>query len=379
MDIEYVSELKKPTDTIDLYKALEWYQLSGYTDEDIEKANASFYSCYAYDGDKLVGLGRVASDGLIAAIMSGICVRTDYRRHGIGAEIVKRIVDYCQTGLYKLSVQIFCEDSLIKWYEGMGFEKMPVGMRKPMPQCEERSALKKNFGDIYGIDQITDLSEDFYWYNFDAYGDFSYYGGIGSEGVKVPFIRMTLYSNSPVKFSAEIIFENVSEFEIGCLGVRTPLFGFDIICTEKYGYAEKKRYKIRSLEDDDISFFCEKFRIMSVTPSMNTASIACPERTEENSLSRLMSGADEAEAEYDAVHSESTAEYTEPEAEQELSENSSAEENVPSTENLSSIENTSSADENTSSDGNDLSGKLQSLLDAASDADELLRNIGSSI
>ena len=79
MDIEYVSELKKPTDTIDLYKALEWYQLSGYTDEDIEKANASFYSCYAYDGDKLVGLGRVASDGLIAAIMSGICVRTDYR------------------------------------------------------------------------------------------------------------------------------------------------------------------------------------------------------------------------------------------------------------------------------------------------------------
>ena len=80
-----------------------------------------------------------------------------------------------------------------------------------------------------------------------------------------------------------------------------------------------------------------------------------------------MSGADEAEAEYDAVHSESTAEYTEPEAEQELSESSSAEENKYS------------ADESTSSDGNDLSGKLQSLLDAASDADELLRNIGSSI
>lgn len=354
MDIEYVSELKKPTDTIDLYKALEWYQLSGYTDEDIEKANASFYSCYAYDGDKLVGLGRVASDGLIAAIMSGICVRTDYRRHGIGAEIVKRIVDYCQTGLYKLSVQIFCEDSLIPWYEGMGFEKMPVGMRKPMPQCEERSALKKNFGDIYGIDQITDLSEDFYWYNFDAYGDFSYYGGIGSEGVKVPFIRMTLYSNSPIRFSAELIFENVSEFEIGCLGVRTPLFGFDIICTEKYGYAEKKRYKIRSLEDDDISFFCEKFRIMSVTPSMNTASIACPERTEDNSLSRLMSGADEAEADYDAAHSENPSGYAENEEEAAL------------------------PDDDTSADTS-LSGKLQSLLDAASDADELLRNIGSSI
>lgn len=265
MTIEYVSQPKHPEDVIELYKALKWYGLSGYTDEDIEKANNSFYSCYAYDGDVLVGLGRVASDGLIAAVMSGICVRNDYRRHGIGKEIVSRIVEYCQTGIYKMNVQIFCEDSLIHWYEEMGFEKMPIGMRKPMPMKEERSALKKNFSEIYGIEQLTDLSEDIYWYDFDAYGDFSYYSGIGSEGRKVPFIRMIFYCKEPVKLSAEIIFENVSEFEIGCMGVRTPLFGFDIVNTEKYGYSEKKRYRIRSLEDDDISFFCEKFRIMSVT------------------------------------------------------------------------------------------------------------------
>ena len=342
MNIEYVSELKKPTDTIDLYKALEWYRLSGYTDEDIEKANASLYSCYAYDGDTLVGLGRVASDGLIAAIMSGICVRNDYRRQGIGAEIVRRIVEYCQTGIYKLNVQIFCEDSLIPWYEGMGFEKMPVGMRKPMPQSEESAALKREFGDIYGIEQITELSEDFYWYNFDSFGDFSFYGGMGSEGVKVPFIRMKFYSNEPVRFSAEIIFENVSEFEIGCMGVRTPLFGFDIICTEKYGYAEKKRYKIRSLEDDDISFFCETFRIMSVTQSAVTASIACPERTPE-SLMRLIEGADAAEAECKMY--EGTDEINE------------------STEHIT--------DEA-------LDEKLKRLLSAAEDADELFRNLGVS-
>lgn len=269
LEIEYTSKLKSPGDAIDLYKSLQWYQLDGYTDEDIEKSNKSFYSVYAYDGDKLVGLGHVASDGMIAAVMSGICVRTDYRRHGIGAEIVKRICEYCQTGLYKMNVQIFCEDSLIKWYEGMGFEKLEVGMRKPMPVEEERSALKKAFGEIYGIEQITDLAEDFYWYNFDAFGDFSYYAGFGSDGVKVPFIRMTLYSHEPVKLSAEIIFENVSEFEIGCMGVRTPLFGFDIVSTERYGYADKKRYQIRSLEDDDISFYCEKFRVMSVKADLN--------------------------------------------------------------------------------------------------------------
>ncbi|MBQ4363839.1 MAG: GNAT family N-acetyltransferase [Oscillospiraceae bacterium] len=269
MEIEYLSHMKHPHDAVELYQALQWYQLSGYTDEDIEKSNNSFYSVYAYDGDTLVGLGHVASDGLIAAVMSGICVRNDYRRHGIGAKIVQKIVEYCQTGIYKLNVQIFCEDSLIKWYEGMGFERMPVGMRKTMPLKEERSALKKNFGEIYGIEQITELSDDFYWYDFDSFGDFSYYAGYGSEGVKVPFIRMMLYAHDPIKLSCEIIFENVSEFEIGCLGVRTMLFGFDIISTEKYGYSEKKRYKIRSLEDDDISFFCEKFRIMNVEAKLN--------------------------------------------------------------------------------------------------------------
>ncbi|MGN0666983.1 MAG: GNAT family N-acetyltransferase [Huintestinicola sp.] len=264
MAIEYVSQLKNDSDTVDLYTNLEWYQMEGYTDDDISKANESFYSIYAYDDNRLIGLGRVASDGFTAAVMSGICVRRDYRRHGIGAEIVNRLTEYCQSGDYSMDVRLFCEDSLIKWYEGLGFIKIAVGMVKPKPVKEEHCALKKLFGEIYGIEQIADVAPDFFWFNFDSYGDFRYYSGRGSEGAKVPFISMIFYSNEPVKFNAEIIFENVSEFEIGCKGVRTPLMGFDIVNTEKFGYSEKKRYKIRSLEDDDITFYCEKFRIMSV-------------------------------------------------------------------------------------------------------------------
>ncbi|MDY2846622.1 MAG: GNAT family N-acetyltransferase [Oscillospiraceae bacterium] len=273
MELEYVSELKRREDTVDLYKSLEWYNLKGYTDEDIEKANNSFYSVYAYDGDLLVGLGRVASDGMIAAIISGVCVRREYRCMGIGGEIVTRLADYCQSGIYQMNVQLFCEDSLIHWYEKLGFEKIPMGMRRNMPHTEDPCALKNNFSEIYGVSDIAAIAPDFYWYNFDWFGEFSFYGGIGSEGVKVPFVSMTFYSNEPVKFSAEIVFENVSEFEIGCIGVRTPLFGFDIINTEKYGYSERKRYRIRSLEDDNIGFFCETFRIMSVKKSESSVSI----------------------------------------------------------------------------------------------------------
>lgn len=279
LEIEYVSEPKKGSDIIDLYIALKWYNLNGYTDADIEKANKSFYSVYAYDGDLLVGLGRVASDGMIAAIISGVCVRREYRRQGIGGGIVLRLANYCQSGIYKMNVQLFCEDSLIKWYEELGFEKSPMGMRRNMPHTEEKCALINNFSEIYGVTEIAELSPDFYWYNFDWFGEFNYYGAMGSEGVKVPFIAMTLYSDDPVKFSADVVFENVSEFEIGCIGLRTPLFGFDIINTEKYGYSEKKRYRIRSLEDDHIGFFCETFRIISITKK-NSVKITSEKRSD---------------------------------------------------------------------------------------------------
>ena len=267
MEIEYFAGTRDDNDIIELYKALEWYGLSGYTDEDIERTNKnSFYSVYAYDGDILVGLGRVASDGLTAAVMSGICVRPDYRRRGIGEQIVTRLVYYGQSGENKLNVQLFCEDSLIKWYEKQGFERHTRGMWKPMILPEESSPLRRKFGDVYGIEQISDIADDFYWFNFDAFGDFKYYISINGRGEMVPCVMMTFFCEDDAKsFSADIIFENVSKFEIGCDGIRTPLTGFDIMHIKSGGLPNEMNYRVCSLEDDDINFFCESFRIMNVT------------------------------------------------------------------------------------------------------------------
>ncbi len=265
MEIEYFSETRDDRDQIELYKALNWYNLPGYTDDDIEKATKnSFYSVYAYDGYTLVGLGRVASDGFTVAIMSGICVRPDYRRNGIGEQIVSRLVYHCQSGNYQLNVQLFCEESLRNWYKRQGFEDYALGMRKRMIFPEDTSRLRKGFREIYGIEQIIDMCRDFYWYNFDSFGEFKYTAVTGADGIAVPSLYMTFYAEEPVKFAAEIDFFNVSDFEIGCKGVKTPLVAFDIVNTTSQGYGSDKRYRIRSLEDDDISFFCESFHIINV-------------------------------------------------------------------------------------------------------------------
>ena len=265
MEIEYFSETRNDSDIIELYKALKWYKLAGYTDEDIERANKnSFYSVYAYDGFKLVGLGRVASDGHTAAVMSGICVRPDYRRQGIGEQIVTRLVYHCQSGINKLNVQLFCEDSLIPWYEKQGFEKHTRGMWKKMILPEDKCRLRRNFRSVYGIEQISDIAPDFYWYNFDAFGDFRYYSTLNSRGEMVPCVFMTFYCEEPKPFTADVIFENVCNFEIGCKGVKTPLMGFDIMKVRSTDTLENMKYRICSLEDDDINFYCESFRIITV-------------------------------------------------------------------------------------------------------------------
>jgi ribosomal protein S18 acetylase RimI-like enzyme len=263
MEIEYFSETREYKDQIDLYRALNWYNLPGYTDNDIDKANRnSFYSVYAYDGYKLVGLGRVASDGMTAAVMSGICVRPDYRRRGIGENIVTRLVYHCQSGEYQMDVQIFCEDSLRKWYKKQGFEDYNLGMRKCMVYPDDPCRLRNGFRGIYGIEQIIDVAPDFYWCDFDSFEEFKYSGTLDSDGKNVPSLFMTFISGGSKKFSAEIDFFNVSNFKVECSGVRTPLKAFDIVNTSDMGYPDEKRYLVRA--DRGIEFFCESFHVMNV-------------------------------------------------------------------------------------------------------------------
>jgi GNAT superfamily N-acetyltransferase len=266
MDIEYFSEPREDGDIQRLYMSLKWYQLPGYTDEEIEKAvKNSFYSVYAYDGLVLVGFGRVVSDGNSVAVLSGLCVRERYRHHGIGAEIVNRLVYYCQSGNYRMNVQLYCEDSLIPWYEALGFERFSMGMIKCIEPLEEPCTIVNHFREIYGIEQIAAVDPDFYWFNFDWFGEFKYFTGLRLDGTEIPCLSMEFGTVGNISFSVNITFDNVSDFEIGCQGIKTPLEGFDIIRTNDLGIdSNEKRFLIRSLEDDDIRFFCENFRIVSV-------------------------------------------------------------------------------------------------------------------
>lgn len=128
MNLIFTSELPSKEDIYYLYKRLGWIDFLKLSQEHVLTAmKGSWYSVYAYSGDKLVGTGRIVSDGIINAYLCGLGVDAEYRNQGIGTEIIKKLVDRCKE--YNLHVQFFCEELIRPYYEKMGFEKFAEGMK----------------------------------------------------------------------------------------------------------------------------------------------------------------------------------------------------------------------------------------------------------
>ena len=126
--IEFTSKPHDECHIHELYTDLEWNDYLKLTEQEISKAmDQSMFVVYAYDGNKLVGTGRVVSDGIINAYICGIGVLHQYRKKGIGREITNRLCEKCK-GL-GLHVQLVCERGLVPMYEKMGFDEFAVAMK----------------------------------------------------------------------------------------------------------------------------------------------------------------------------------------------------------------------------------------------------------
>ncbi len=78
----------------------------------------------AFDGSRLIGMGRAISDGVSDAYIQDIAVSPDYRRRGIGGEIVRRIVAALQAhGIDWIG--LVGEPGTEHFYEELGFVRKP--------------------------------------------------------------------------------------------------------------------------------------------------------------------------------------------------------------------------------------------------------------
>ena len=104
-----------------LFNTTGWNKDYKASAADLEKANQnSWLVVSAYDGNKLVGFGRVVTDLVLHAMIFDMIVLPDYQGRGIGTKILSRLVNKC-LGQGIRDIQLFCAKSKRVFYEKNGF------------------------------------------------------------------------------------------------------------------------------------------------------------------------------------------------------------------------------------------------------------------
>ncbi|MGG0154188.1 GNAT family N-acetyltransferase [Bacillus mycoides] len=127
--LNYTIESPKDfNELLTMYESLGWNSLELSVNELEQMCKQSWYAIYVFDDQKLVGMGRVISDGVITGIICGVCVLPEYQSKGIGKEIVERLIRHCAKK--RVIPQLMCVEDLKYYYESIGFEEFSIGMTK---------------------------------------------------------------------------------------------------------------------------------------------------------------------------------------------------------------------------------------------------------
>ena len=126
MPIEYREETPAAAAYHALFETTGWNNDFRVSVAEVERALASSWCIVAaYDGDELVGVGRVLSDGVLHAMIYDVIVHPSHQNRGIGTEIMRRLVARCHAAGVR-NVQLFAAKGKAPFYEKRGFVARPA-------------------------------------------------------------------------------------------------------------------------------------------------------------------------------------------------------------------------------------------------------------
>ncbi len=109
---------------LNLYKAANWWEEDGNETDIIDKiiSGSYIFMIVAYQ-DKIIGMGRVISDGVSDAYIQDVTVDKDYRNRKIGSSIVSLLINNLEKDGIKW-IGLIAENNSQKFYTPMGFVTM---------------------------------------------------------------------------------------------------------------------------------------------------------------------------------------------------------------------------------------------------------------
>ncbi len=94
-------------------------------EEYLQALRLSWYLVCVYEGERLVGFGRLVSDQVVHAMIYDLIVDPEFQNQGIGGEILDQLVQYCKQAQIR-DIQLFCARGKRSFYEKRGFVARPA-------------------------------------------------------------------------------------------------------------------------------------------------------------------------------------------------------------------------------------------------------------
>lgn len=121
LDIVYADGPGPAAQYAALFGSTGWNESYGCTPSDLEAAMASSWAVVsAYDGEKLVGTGRLLSDGVLYGVVLDMIVDPAYRGRGIGSGVLTRLLSRCDDAGIR-DVLLFAARGVQDLYTPFGF------------------------------------------------------------------------------------------------------------------------------------------------------------------------------------------------------------------------------------------------------------------
>ena len=125
MKINFRPEVPDVDQFWNLFQTTGWNERYQLLAEELARAlQSSWYVLSVYDGERLVGFGRLVSDGVVHAMLYDLIVLPEYQGQGIGGKILERLVEKCK-GVGVRDIQLFCAVGKRGFYEKRGFAARP--------------------------------------------------------------------------------------------------------------------------------------------------------------------------------------------------------------------------------------------------------------
>lgn len=121
MNIIYKTEIPDCDQYFTLFESTGWNVKYSVSKEGLFTAvKKSYFSVSAYSSGRLIGFGRILSDGILHAMIYEMIVHPEYQTKGIGGRILIMLVKKCLDNDIT-DIQLFCAKGKRKFYEKHGF------------------------------------------------------------------------------------------------------------------------------------------------------------------------------------------------------------------------------------------------------------------